>query len=268
MPRSRKRGAHPALSRVRYIEGTVRNTVGRSRSTIAVTFSAVGQSDSRMTVAPSASPENRLFACGYAKNSFDVANRRSAGPTFRISAATRSQCRANRCGWTTAFGLPDVPDEWPQKAGASSSCRRGATATAFDCARDHSSRVTILSCHVASVPSRDSASTQRKRASERIASHSVAPSRGLTPTATPPAQIAPRNAVTHAMPSGSLTAIRSPGSRPRLRQSPAARATAARSSAYETRSSPQESAHRSGSPRASSTSAALIAMATLTPDAG
>ena len=53
--------ARPSFSRLRYSEGTLKSTVGRCAATVAATLAAVGHCGSRMTVAPSFSPANRLL---------------------------------------------------------------------------------------------------------------------------------------------------------------------------------------------------------------
>lgn len=81
--------------------------------------------------------------------------------------------------------------------------------------------------------------------------------RGLTATATAPAQIVPRKATTQSMPSSSLIATLSPGPMPRACQAEAARATACRNAPRLIEALPQTRAVAASSWPASRVSAAL-----------
>ncbi len=169
----------------------------------------------------------------------------------------RSTSRAKPCRCTTAFGLPEVPDVWHQNAGVFSATRSGSTgeASAMCCRACVATRTRWF--HGGGVSSAISATMMEKPASSRMCCHSAAATRGFTPTAMPPAQIVPRKATTQSMPSGSFTATRSPGRRPRARQAPAARATRSRSSPKVNCSLPQTSATRVESAAPNNTCAAL-----------
>ena len=80
----------------------------------------------------------------------------------------RSISRANPCLCTTALGLPEVPDEWHQKAGVSSSTQCGWTGVAAATARRPSSTRTTRSRQGEGVSSAFVARITLKPASSRM----------------------------------------------------------------------------------------------------